>query len=209
MHPKPIRVPSNVAFKKPSSLSPTASSHDDMFTNYYYFLPFPTRKGRGTLVPQNAFKWRKGCPVRWCCGSRSLLCLSITAGTGWLQHPTPTPCASRRRGGIWGIALSPGKGPPPSFLAQTSTYCNSSAFGNFAPHQQPPPETSRRRTKGQRTKSRGGVGKGEKGELPPFGSDRRPSPPAAPGSALPACHEAPAAAERGRPGVAVGAPPGL
>lgn len=85
----------------------------------------------------------------------------------------------------------------------------------------PPPgnlgRTPRRgRTKGQRTKSRGGRGGEGRGELPPFGSARGPSAPvvAAPGAALPARRGAPAGGCRSggpprgvpAPGVAVGPP---
>lgn len=129
-----------------------------------------------------------------------------SASASLLQHPTPTLCASRQRGGIWGIAHSPGKGLPPAFLAQTSTYCNSSAFGNFAPHQQTPPGNFEKKNKGAKNKEpgRGRKGREGKGELSPFGSGRRPS------RGRPRVSPArPAAAERGRPGVAVGAPPGL
>lgn len=55
-----------------------------------------------------------------------------------------------------------------------------------------PPGNFERKNKGAKNKEpgRGRKGSGGKGELPLFGSGRRPSPPAAPGSALPARHGA-------------------
>lgn len=110
-----------------------------------------------------------------------------SASASLLQHPTPTPCASRQRGGIWGIAHSPGKGLPPAFLAQTSTYCNSSAFGNFAPHQQTPPGNFEKKNKGAKNKEPGRGRKGREGRgSSPLSGQAGDPPLAAPGSALPA-----------------------